>query len=113
MNIRDQLTEIFLLVKKYFELLLEEVKLRQYEVVAGLLAGLFASVLMIIIIVCALIIGIVALCLWFSELWDSYALGFAGGAGVFVLLFIILMAARKPLLETPLKNMFVKIITKK
>lgn len=113
MSLREQATELFLLIKKYFELLIREFKLQQNELVAELLAGLFATVLLLVIIICALLVGIVALCLWFSNMWDSYALGFAGGAGVFVLLFIVLLVGRNLFLERPLKNMIVKLITRK
>lgn len=112
MRLREEITELALLIRHYVKLLIKEVKLRQYEVISSLLAAMFATILLMTIIICALLVAIVSLCLWLSTLWDSYALGFAGGAGVMILLFFVLLWGRTFFLERPIRNTIVRIFTK-
>jgi len=108
---KDYISELSVLLKKYIELSVEELRLGQTQLFVNLVSGLIALSLIGVILLLIMILLVVALCLFLAELWNSVPLGLVGGAGSLLVLFIILQAFNYQLVLRPIKNMIVKIIS--
>jgi len=100
------------LLKEYLELRFQLIKLQGVRILSRTLS------LFIVIITVGIFALFVVLFLgltfawWLSEETGSKTLGFAGAAGLFTILLIIVIAFRKPLFQSPLIRMFIHESTK-
>jgi hypothetical protein len=100
------------LLKEYLELRFQLIKLQGVRILSRTLS------LFIVIITVGIFALFVVLFLglsfawWLSEETGSNTLGFAGAAGLFTILLIIVIAFRKPLFQSPLIRMFIHESTK-
>jgi hypothetical protein len=108
---KSYFTELTVLLKKYIELSIEELRLGQTQLFVNLVAGLMALTLVGIVLFFIIILLVLSLCLFLAELWGSLSLGLLGGAGVLTILFIIIQAFNYQLVLRPIKNMIVNIIS--
>lgn len=108
---KSYFTELTILLKKYIELSIEELRLGQTQLFINLVAGLMALSLVGIVLFFIIILLVLSLCLFLAELWGSLSLGLLGGAGILTLFFIIIQAFNYQLVLRPIKNMIVNIIS--
>ncbi|NBC24007.1 MAG: hypothetical protein GVX78_00135 [Bacteroidetes bacterium] len=108
---KDYLTELSVLLKKYVELSIDELRLGQTQLFINLAAGLMALTLIGLVLLLIIILLVVSGCLFLAEMWDSMALGLLGGAGILLILFFILQVFNNELVLRPIKTMIVKIIS--
>ncbi|NBC24920.1 MAG: hypothetical protein GVX78_04815 [Bacteroidetes bacterium] len=108
---KDYITELSLLLKRYFELSLEELKLGQLEMFVKLAVGLIALSLIGIILLMIILLLVVSGCLFLADYWESLPLGLLGGAGVLFILFLVLQMSNYRLITSPVKRMITKIIS--
>ncbi|HKK63213.1 MAG TPA: hypothetical protein VJ951_11645 [Bacteroidales bacterium] len=108
---KNYLSELSVLLKKYIELSVEELRLGQTQMFVNLLAGLMAFSLIGVILFIIVILLTLSLCLFLADLFESLPLGLLGGAGILAIFFIILQAFNYRLLLRPIKNMIVNIIS--
>lgn len=73
---------------------------------SGLLALITISILGMFVI---MFLGI-ALCWWLGNIFENRALGFAAGAGVFLLVLLIVLALRKNIVYPYIRNLIIKKI---
>jgi|GEM_PF-1057646 hypothetical protein len=109
---KEYLVELSLLVRKYFELSLEELKLGQMQLFINLMAGLIVLSLIGVLFLLVLILLISAVCVYLADFWNSATFGLLGGAGILAFLLIIFRVFSRTLLLTPIKNMITRMITK-
>lgn len=108
---KEYLNELSVLLKKYIELSIEELKLGQTTLFVNLAAGFMVLTLVGVILLLIIVLLVISGCLFLAELWDSIPLGLLGGAGILLLLFFVLQMFSRQLILRPIKNMIVKIIS--
>lgn len=95
-------------LKKYVENRIQLVKFELIGALANVGAGLFSSILLLVVGMFILLMFNFAIAFWLGQMFDSYALGFAIVGGVYTLIFIIYLSFSKDALETKVKD---KIVT--
>ncbi len=109
---KEYLVELTLLVRKYLELSLEELKLGQMKLFVNLMAGLVLLSLVGVLSLLVLVLLVAAACVFLADLWNSVTLGLLGGAGFLTILLFVFRVFSDSLLLTPIRNMITKMITK-
>jgi hypothetical protein len=96
------------LLKEYIEVRLELVKLQAVRMASRALSILLTA--FIIIMLCLFILLFLGLTFsaWISAVTGSAIAGYAATAGLYLLLMLVVIAARKPLLQNPLIRLFIQ-----
>lgn len=98
----DQVTE-------YVDLRLQLLKLEAAEHTAKVSSFLISTLILLISgFFCILFLSIVA-GFYFSELWGNTFYGFGVIGGIYLVIFIILLSARKSLIKKPVSNIIIQL----
>jgi hypothetical protein len=95
------------LLKEYIDVRAELLKLQAVKILSRSL-----SLLLVIVIVSFLALFVIlflgmSFAWWIAELTQSNTAGFAAGAGLFVVLLLLVIALRRPLFQNPLIRIFI------
>jgi hypothetical protein len=100
------------LLKEYLELRFQLIKLQGVRILSRTLSLFIVLITVgIFALFVVLFLGL-SFAWWLSEKTGSNTLGFAGAAGLFTILLIIVITFRKPLFQSPLIRMFIHESTK-
>jgi predicted membrane protein len=100
------------LLKEYFELRFQLIKLQGVKILSRLMSLLIVIFIVgIFVLFVVLFLGL-SFAWWLSDKSGSNVIGFAGAAGLFTILLIIVIVFRKPLFQSPLIRMFINESTK-
>ncbi|RFS23368.1 hypothetical protein DVR12_10145 [Chitinophaga silvatica] len=88
--------------KEYLETRLDLIKLQAAGKLSKAL-GLFFSLTMAFLLFFFVVVFLgMVFGFWIGEMTNSYTIGFSCAAGLFILLFLVIMIFRKPLIQRPL-----------
>jgi hypothetical protein len=100
------------LLKEYFEVRFNLLKLQSVKVISRTLSRLIVIFLVGILILFVMLFLGLSFAWWLSIKTGSNVTGFAGAAALFSLLVVTAIAFRKPLFQNPLIRMFIHETTK-
>jgi polyferredoxin len=100
------------LLKEYFEVRFNLLKLQSVKVISRTLSRLIVIFLVGILILFVMLFLGLSFAWWLSIKTSSNVTGFAGAAALFSLLVVTAIAFRKPLFQNPLIRMFIHETTK-
>lgn len=104
----EKIEELITDIKSYTNSSIEIIKLETVQHTSSIIANLISGMLvgmMIFLFVLFLSLGI---CLFLSDLFDSYYLGYGSVAGLYLLLSIIFIVGRKKMLFNPIRNKIIQ-----
>lgn len=108
MDFTDFLSKNKVLLKEYLEARIELLRLQGVRFLSKT-AGLFTWLMVILFLVFFILLFLgMMFAWWIAELTNSNIIGFASAAGVFVILLVICVLARKPLFQKPIAKMIIK-----
>ena len=96
------------LLKSYIEKRIQLVKFELIEVLANVASGLVSSFLILAFAMFIALMLSLSLAFWFSELLESYTLGFALVGGLYLLIFIIYLLVFKDKISIQVKDKIVQ-----
>jgi ABC-type glycerol-3-phosphate transport system permease component len=109
--LEKNITEEFTLgIKSYLKTNWELTKLETIQKTTRLGSTIISKLIISVIVVFFVFFLSIAAGFYLSELLHSQYLGFALVAGIYFLLFLIMMLGRKKILETPIQSFFIKKI---
>ncbi len=100
-------------IKEYINLRYELLKLEMTERSSVIGSSVFSMAIIVVLILFFLFLGSIGLSIYISELLDCTYAGFLIVAGAYLLLGLILFLGRKKLIEEPLRDKIIRILTKK
>ncbi len=108
MDFTDFFQKNKVLLKEYLEVRVELLRLQGIKFLSKV-AGLFTWLMVILFLVFFILLFLgMMFAWWIAELTNSNIIGFACAAGVFVVLLLICVFARKPLFQKPIARMVIK-----
>ncbi len=108
MDFTDFFQKNKILLKEYLEVRLELLRLQGVKFLSKT-AGLFTWLMVILFLVFFILLFLgMMFAWWIAELTQSNITGFACAAGVFVILLVICVLARKSLFQKPIARMIIK-----
>jgi len=96
------------LIKKYVDNRFQLVKLELVSTLANISATLINSFLILIIVLFTILMFSLTLAFWFSELLNSYPIGFAIVGGIYVLILLVFLFVSKNKIDTKVKDTIIK-----
>ncbi len=100
--------ELATAVKEYVDTRLDAVKLSVAEKVSALLANLLAGMVVVLVFLCFVFFGSIALALLLGSWLGAWWLGFLIVAGIYLLLGLITWLARGRLIRIPIMNAMIR-----
>jgi len=100
--------ELATAVKEYVDTRLDAVKLSVAEKVSALLANLLAGMVVVLVFLCFVFFGSIALALLLGSWLGAWWLGFLIVAGIYLLLGLITWLARGRLIRIPIMNALIR-----
>lgn len=100
--------ELATAVKEYVNTRLDAVKLSVAEKVSALLANLLAGMVVVLVFLCFVFFGSIALALLLGSWLGAWWLGFLIVAGIYLLLGLITWLARGRLIRIPIMNAMIR-----
>lgn len=111
MTTEEKINEVVTQVSTYSKLQTELLKLRGIEATANAGSQLFSRLFTWIVLLLACIFAGIAAALYLSKSFNSIILGFLGTAGVYLIVWLVLVLVRKKLIAEPLKNKIIFALT--
>ena len=108
MELKTQIEEIGDQIKQYVDTRYELITLKSADKVSNIGSSIGMAVVIGIVAVFFLLFLSLATGYYLSMLLESYTYGFLVLSGIYLLILVILFAARKSALINPLKNMLIR-----
>lgn len=103
----DYVSENIRLLKEYVEVRLELARLQAVRMASRTLSILLTAFIIVMLSLFILLFLGLTFSAWISALTGSAIAGYAATAGLYFLLLVVVILARKPLLQSPLIRMFI------
>ena len=94
--------------KEYLETRLDLIKLQAAGKLSRALALFFSVILAFLLFFFVVVFLGMVLGFWIGEMTNSYTIGFACSAGLFIVLLFLILLFREPLIQRPLSNLLIK-----
>lgn len=94
--------------KEYLETRIDLIKLQAAGKLSKALGLFFSMILAFLLFFFVIVFLGMVLGFWIGEMTNSFTIGFACSAGLFVVLLGILLIFRKPLIQGPISNMLIR-----
>jgi len=95
-------------LKNYIEKRFQLIKLELVGVFANMASGLVSSFIILIFLLFILMMLSFSLAYWFSEILDSFSLGFIAVAGIYLLIFLLYFFFGKSKIDKNIKDAIVQ-----
>lgn len=95
-------------IKNYIEKRFQLIKLELVGVFANMASGLVSSFIILIFVLFILLMLSFSLAFWFAKLVDSYSLGFAMVAGIYLVIFLLYFLFGKSKIDKNIKDAIVQ-----